>query len=108
MEKLTIRRIQAEDWPALRQIWLDQSRSVYAQYDRPCDLAPEAVRSRIATWGRFACSTEHMFFAVCLAQQVIGYISMNRRADGYETGYCFHSAYHGHGYARESLKAVME
>ena len=38
-----------------------------------------------------------------------GYIAFNIRENGsYEIGYCFHSAYHGKGYARQSHKAALE
>lgn len=49
-----------------------------------------------------------MFFAICLNDIVIGYSSFNIRGDGYEMGYCFHSAYHGKGYAKESHLAIFE
>ena len=49
-----------------------------------------------------------MFFAICLGDTVIGYIAFNKRADGYEIGYCFHSAYHGKGYAKESHLALFD
>lgn len=32
---------------------------------------------------------------------------MNRSEDSYEIGYCFHSKYHGKGYAKESISAVL-
>ena len=48
-----------------------------------------------------------MFFAVCLQNRVIGYIAFNKREDGYEIGYCFHSDYHGKGYAKESHLALI-
>ena len=50
---------------------------------------------------------DHFFFAVCLCKTVIGYIAFNRRPIGYEAGYCFDPAYHGKGYASESLSALM-
>ena len=49
-----------------------------------------------------------MFFAICLRDTVIGYIAFNMRAEGYEIGYCFHSAYHGKGYAKESHLALFD
>jgi len=39
---------------------------------------------------------------------VIGYATFHIREDGYELGYCFHSAYHGKGYAKESLTALFD
>ena len=47
-------------------------------------------------------------FAVCLGDTVIGYATFHIREDGYELGYCFHSAYHGKGYAKESLTALFD
>lgn len=49
-----------------------------------------------------------MFFSVCLGDGMIGYADFHKTADGYEMGYCFHSAYHGKGYAKESLSALMD
>ena len=49
-----------------------------------------------------------MFFAICLDETVIGYIAFNIRENGHEIGYCFHSAYHGKGYAKESMIALFD
>lgn len=106
-ERLTVRRVRIEDRESIKRIWDDQKRSVYARFDRPNDTAPEAVRKRIEKWGSFSGSMEHMFFSVCLEEAVIGYVAFNRREDGYEIGYCFHSGYHGKGYARESISALI-
>lgn len=38
---------------------------------------------------------------------MIGTIDFHKIDAGYECGYCFHSDYHGKGYARESLVAVL-
>lgn len=106
--RLVIRRVTQEDWKSIQRIWADQSESAYAQYDRPNDTGDEAVRARIARWAACGRSWEHAFFAVCLGDGVIGYVSLNARADGYEIGYCFHSRHHRKGYARESLSALIE
>ena len=106
-ERLTVRRIAADDWESIKAIWDDQKRSVYARFDRPNDTNPDAVRQRIGKWASCENSTEHMFYAVCLDGGVIGYIAFNRREDGYETGYCFHSDYQGKGYAKESMAALI-
>lgn len=39
---------------------------------------------------------------------MIGYSAFNIRENGYEIGYCFHSAYHGKGYAKESHLAFID
>ena len=106
-ERLSIRRIRAEDWKDIQAIWGGAAKSVYAQYDRPNDLDDASVQSRVARLGVFAESDAHIFLAVCLKNRVIGYFSLNERGEGYELGYCFHSDFHGKGYARESLGAVL-
>lgn len=104
---LTIRRIIAEDWKSIKEIWDDQKCSVYARFDKPNDTTPDAVRNRIGNWASYANSMEHMFFAVCLGECLVGYIAFNRRDNGYETGYCFHSKYHRKGYAKKSMCALI-
>lgn len=106
-ERLLIRPITEDDWPSVKAIREDFHQSTYAQYDRPMDTEKTAVRERISRWAKANRGTEHMFFAVCLQSVLIGYIAFNRREDGYEIGYCFHSAYHGKGYAGESIQALI-
>ncbi len=43
-----------------------------------------------------------------MRDSVIGYIALNQRQESYEIGYCFHSDYHGNGYAKESIYALLE
>ncbi len=105
--RLSIRRVAAGDWPNIRAIWEDFSRSPYARYDRPFETNPDTVRARIARWASFAESDEHMFFAICLHDTVIGYVAFNAREKGYEIGYNFHSNYHRQGYAKESISALL-
>ena len=107
-ERLCIRRVRAGDWEAIRAIWAEAAKTPYARYDRPNDLSDEAVRQRIARWASAADSAEHRFYAVCLEEKPIGYAAFNRRDAGYEIGYCFHPAYHGNGYAKESLSALLD
>lgn len=107
--RLNIRHIVEEDWQSIRDIREDFAASEYAQYDKPYSTEPEDLRPRIAKWANANRSgMEHMFFAVCVQDTVIGYIAFNIREDGYEIGYCFHSAYHGKGYAKEAHKALIE
>lgn len=106
-DRLLLRRVEQSDWQSIRKIWEDEKQSKYACYDGYNDTSPEAVRHRIEKWASFRGSAEHMFFAVCLGEIVIGYFSFNIRENGYEIGYCFLSAYHGKGYARESLTALI-
>lgn len=107
-ERLTIRPIVAADWPSVRDIWAALAPLPMARYDTPHDLTPETVQARIARWVEFtAKGTEHMFFAVCLADEVIGYIAFNQRVEGHEVGYSFHPAHHGNGYVKEAFAALL-
>ena len=107
-DRLSIRRVCADDWIAIQDIWTDAAKSIYAQYDKPNDLDDQSVSYRIAKWASFADSDEHIFLAVCLQDVVIGYVAFNKRENGYEIGYCFHSNYHGKGYARESISSILD
>lgn len=107
-DRLSIRRVRNNDWKDIQAIWADAAESVYAQYDRPNDLDDQSVSRRIAKWASFADNDEHIFLAVCLQDAVIGYVVFNKRENGYEIGYCFHSNYHGKGYARESISAILD
>jgi len=106
-ERLQIRRIKEDDWKGILRIWQNFSASAFAQYDTPHPTDEETVHRKIARWAQFADSTEHMFFAVCLEETLIGYVAFNIREDSHEVGYCFHSAYHAKGYAKESLSALL-
>ena len=106
-ERLTIRLVAADDWRSIRDIWVDFNTSEYAQYDKLHNTDDMDVRSRIAKWAAANSGIEHMFFAICLDETVIGYVAFNIRENGYEIGYCFHSAYHGKGYAKESMLALF-
>ena len=107
-ERLTIRRIQTEDWKAVQSIWQDFAQSPFSRYDVPHDTTDETVLARISRWAEFSGSTEHLFFAICLENRLIGYIAFNQRENGHEIGYCFHSDVHGKGYARESHLALFD
>ena len=107
-DRLTIRHIVPEDWKSIKEIWVDFNSSALSQYDMPHSTDDEEVQQRIARWAGANSGTEHMFFAICLDDTVIGYTAFNIREDGYEIGYCFHSAYHGKGYAKESHLALID
>ena len=118
-DRLLIRPIEAADWPAVREIWAALAPLPMAQYDKPFDTRPESVQPRIARWAEYTVKgTAHMFFAVCLQPhsgkqpvenqpKAVGYVAFNQRDDGHEIGYSFHPAYHGKGYAKESLSALL-
>lgn len=106
-ERLVLRRVNKSDWKAIQKIWKDEAESPYAQYDNIKELDDISVSNRIARWGQEFNANEHIFFAVCLQDEIIGYISSNRFDDAYEIGYCFHSEYHGKGFAKESMLSVI-
>ncbi len=107
-DRLTVRHIVADDWESIKGIWMDFNATALSQYDKPHNTDDEDVRTRIGKWAEANNGIEHMFFAICLGDTVIGYSAFNIRGDGYEIGYCFHSAYHGKGYAKESHKALLD
>lgn len=107
-ERLTIRHIVADDWKSIKEMWVDFNTSNLSQYDKPHITDDEDVCARIAKWAAANSGTEHMFFAICLGDTVIGYSAFNIREKGHEIGYCFHSAYHGKGYAKESHLALID
>ena len=107
-DRLTIRHIEADDWKSIKGIWVDFNSSAFSQYDMPHNTDDEDVQRRIAKWAGANSGTEHMFFAICLGDTIIGYSAFNIREDGHEIGYCFHSAYHGKGYAKESHIALFK
>ena len=107
-ERLRIRRVKEEDWKSLQQIWVDFSNSEYAQFDKLHATADEEVRARVEKWAKCSDSVEHMFFAICIGDTIIGYIAFHIREDSYEIGYGFHSDYHGKGYEKECLLALFD
>lgn len=107
-ERLKVRFIENDDWKQIQEIWNDFNDSDYVQYDKPHNTDDTSVQARIAKWAAASISgTEHMFFAICLNNIVIGYCAFNVRENGYEIGYCFNSAYHGKGYAKEGISAIF-
>ena len=107
-ERLTIRHITENDWKSIKEIWENFNTSEFAQYDMPHNIDDEDVRTRISRWAKANSGIEHMFFAICFNDTVIGYIAFNIRENGYEIGYCFHSDFHGKGYAKESHLALFD
>lgn len=106
-DRLILRRLVAEDWRGMQRIWADFQRSPYAKYDRPNPLDDASLQERVVRMAARQ-GEDHRFYAVCLEETLIGFVAMNRRTCGYELGYCFHSAYQGHGYARESIAALID
>ena len=106
--RLTIRFVRRDDWKEIVALWEDFARSPYARYDAPRDTKPDAVQAMAARWAELAPLGEHMFFAVCLGARMIGMVDFHRMGCSFECGYCFHSAYHGKGYALESIAVLLD
>lgn len=106
-ERLQIRYITEDDWQSVKAIEDNFNLSEYSKYDTPHKTDEASIRTRLSKWDKENKGTDHMFFAICLQNTVIGYIAFNKREDGYEIGYCFHSDYHGKGYAKESHLALI-
>lgn len=107
-QRLKIRFIEEKDWKSLIAIWDDFNRSRYVKYDVPHTTSESEVREKAKRWATVSPQKEHMFFAVCIGDEMIGYIDFHQNQNGYECGYCFHSKFHGKGYAKESMQALME
>lgn len=101
---LCIRELTPDDWPSLKRIVIDFAQSPYHIYDHPFPHDDESLQ---ALTRQFAAS--HLWFAVCLcdSSEMIGYVCFHRDGDRFDLGYCFHSAYHGRGYAYEACAALM-
>lgn len=108
-DRLLIRFVEAADWKDIQQIWKDFAVSPYVQYDMPHNTDESDVRPRIARWADVNASEnlDHLFFAICLQDTVIGYATLNKQELGYELGYAFSAAGQGKGYAKESISAII-
>ena len=101
--RLRIRLVEEQDWQGLQRIWEDFHKSPYSQYDVYTETQDAVVKERTKRWAAAnRHGMDHMFFVVCLGDIIIGYTAFNKREVGYEIGYCFHSDYHGKGYAKEA------
>lgn len=103
--RLWIRELIPDDWRAMQKIAMDFRQSEYAVYDMPLPIQEAEIQ---ALTERFAASG--LFFAVFRkgTEEMIGYVCFHEENGSYDLGYCFHSAYHGKGYALESCAALME
>ena len=107
-ERLIIRHITIEDWKSIKEIWVDFKSSKYVQYSTPHSINDEDVRAEIYKWSKENKETENKFFGVCQNDRVIGYIVLYKQENAYEIGYSFHSDFHGKGYAKESVLAILD
>ena len=102
-KRLLIRSLQATDWTALKGISEDFKKSEYSIYDMPLPSEDEKIKSLC---GQFA--TTGLWFSVMLHEVMFGYICFHEENEIFDLGFCFHSDYHGKGYAYESCIAAME
>jgi [ribosomal protein S5]-alanine N-acetyltransferase len=108
-ERLVIRNFQATDWEALHEMIVQYTASELAAYDQPWPTAPEEIR-KVTEW--FASGDSYL--AVCLkpADRFVGFVALNPDASDeqrvFNLGYVFNFDYHGHGYATEACRAVLE
>lgn len=101
--RLTIQGLKAEDWKNLKELAVDFRKSEYALYDMPLPIENGKIKSLCE---KFAAS--ELWFSVCLADKMIGYICFHQSGTAYDLGFCFHSDYHGKGFAFEACSALME
>ena len=107
-QRLLIRHVELNDWRALQDIWNAISRTEYAQYDGKHTTDDASMIERITAWTNACKGVKHLFWVVCLNNEVIGFFSFNKCPHGYEVGYGFHPKHHGNGYAYESFAALID
>ncbi len=107
-QRLTIRPIEADDWRAIQDIWKRIAASEYAQYDIPKATEDKEVQDKITVWASFAGSRNQQYYAVCLEEKVIGFVSFIGDGNTYDINFGFHSAYYHRGYAKESISALLQ
>lgn len=103
INRLFIRELSTGDWQAMQKIAIDFLKSEYAIYDMPLPVESEEIKELTKQF-----SESHLFFAVMLEEGMIGYVCFHEDNGNYDLGYCFHSDYHGKGYAYEACSAAME
>lgn len=101
-ERLFIRQLVMEDWQSIQHIAADFRKSEYAIYDMPLPIDDKEIQSLTELFAE-----SQMFYAVMLDETMIGYICFHEENEIFDLGFCFHSDYHGKGYAYESCLAVM-
>ena len=103
-ERLEIRYIVDEDWRDMLELFTDFSNSPYVLLDLPKPTDEEGARYRTERY-----TDSRIFYAVSLKgeEKVFAYICVHDDGDSHDVGYCFHSAYHGKGYAREAISALI-
>lgn len=98
-----IRELTTDDWMALKNISLNFKESGYIIYDMPLPVEDEKIKLLCKQFAK-----SKLWFSVMLNELMIGYICFHENNGAYDLGFCFHSDYHGKGYAYESCAAAMK
>lgn len=101
--RLVIQKLKAEDYKSLKAIAADFGKSEYAVYDIPLPTEDDKIKPLCE---QFAASG--LWFAVWFSEKMIGYICFHQNGTVFDLGFCFHSDYHGQGFAFEACYALME
>ena len=107
-KRLHIRKINSDDWESIKEIWDDFSISPLSQYDAPHTSLESEIKRKVHQMAIDSQDNSNVFFCVILNDLVIGYVDFHDTGNGMDLGYCFHSAYQGYGYAKESCKSLIE
>ncbi|MBQ8278469.1 MAG: GNAT family N-acetyltransferase [Roseburia sp.] len=104
-DRLYIRNMRATDWLEVQKIFIDFNHSEYVYYDSPLPVEDKEAEKLTKIF-----ADSNLFFAVfeAGAAEMVGYVCFHDDNGKYDVGYCFHSAYHGKGYAFESVNALMK
>lgn len=104
-ERLTIRPMTDGDWPAVMRIADDFRAGPYVYYDHPMPADEAGIQKVVQFF-----SSSSAVYSVLLSgtSDMIGYVCLWPDESSMDLGYCFHSAYHGHGYGFEACTALME
>lgn len=104
-ERLNIRYVVDSDWRDMHKLFVDFSGSPYVHFDRekPTDKAGAKYRTELYADSR-------IFYAISLKEsgEVFAYVCVHDDGDSHDVGYCFRSDYHGKGYAREAVGALIK
>lgn len=103
--RLSVRTLCEHDWMDMKNIFVDFSNSEYAAYDRPFPTDDSEIRALVR---QFADSGSFFTVRTLDINKMIGYVCFHKDNDIYDVGYCFHSSYHGKGYAYESVHSLIE
>lgn len=89
-----------EEWPDVREMFLDFETSPEAIYDYPLPTTEEKAKEQVKVW-----SDSGYFYSVCLkgSSEVIGYLCFCGEQLR-EMGYSFKKKYQGQGYAQEAAQ----